>query len=89
MKILEYGVMGKAVVAPDLENIREVLSHGETALLFELDNISALAQAIQQLVRDFQLRTQLGDSLRKHILANHTWTRNAERILEIYHQITA
>ena len=89
MKIFEYGVMGKAVVAPDMENIREVLRHGETAYLFEPENITALAQAIQELVGNPQWRTQLGNTVRQHILANHTWTKNAERIVEIHDRITS
>ena len=34
MKILEYMGMGKAVVAPDMENIRDLLSHGSDGILF-------------------------------------------------------
>jgi glycosyltransferase involved in cell wall biosynthesis len=89
MKILEYGAMGKAIVAPDLENIRDMLVHGETALLFEHGNMSALTRAIQDLVDDPQLRIRLGDSVRRHVLSNHTWTKNGERIMAIYDQIVS
>jgi glycosyltransferase involved in cell wall biosynthesis len=87
MKIFEYGIMGKVIVAPNQENIRDVLTHGETALLFEPGNTDALILTIQELCKDDALRIRLGIAARKHILANHTWTKNAERILEIYHQI--
>jgi glycosyltransferase involved in cell wall biosynthesis len=89
MKIFEYGAMGKAIIAPDLENIREVLRHEETAYLFELDNIAALAQAVQALVSNPQFRTQLGDAVRQYILAHHTWIRKAEKIVEVHHQIVS
>jgi glycosyltransferase involved in cell wall biosynthesis len=89
MKICEYGAMGKAIIAPNLENIRDVLVHGETALLFEPGNMPALAQALQTLMDDPHLRIQLGNAARKHILANHTWARNAERIMAIYHQVVS
>jgi glycosyltransferase involved in cell wall biosynthesis len=87
MKIFEYGAMGKVIVAPDQENIRDTLTHGETAFLFESGNTQALISAIQELTRDDQLRARLGDAARQHILTHHTWTRNAERILNIYRQI--
>ena len=87
MKIFEYAVMGKAIVAPDQENIRDVLTHGETAILVESENPATLVQAVQELVRDERLRDQLGNAARKHILSRHTWAKNAERILEIYQQI--
>ena len=89
MKIFEYGAMGKAIIAPDLENIRDVLTHSETAFLFEPGDIAALTQAIQVLVNDTQLRVRLGNSVQQHILKNHTWAKNAERIIEIYNKITS
>lgn len=87
MKILEYGAMAKPIIAPDIETVRDMVQHGVTAFLFEPENIPAMAQAIQELAGNAQLRAQLGDSARRHILANHTWTKNAERIMEIYQQI--
>lgn len=89
MKILEYGAMGKAIVAPDLENIRDVLTHGKTALLFEPGSLSTLFQALDELVGNERLRSQLGSAARNHVLANHTWARNAERIGLIFSQITS
>ncbi len=89
MKIFEYGAMGKAIIAPNLENIREVLVHAETALLFEPGNMSALTRAVQELVSDEHLRNQLGSAVQRCILANYTWTRNAERIIEIYNQVVS
>lgn len=87
MKILEYGAMGKAIVAPDLKNIRDILSDGHTALLFEPGNTRALFQAIERLASSRALRDRLGKAAREHILRNHTWARNAERIMEIYARI--
>jgi len=87
MKIFEYAAMGKAIVAPDQENIRDALTHGETALLVKSDNPATIVQAVKDLVRDERLRDQLGNAAREHILSTHTWNKNAERILEIYEQI--
>lgn len=89
MKVLEYGAMGKAIVAPNQENIRDILAHGETALLFEPHNTDALVQAVQELVKDEQLRVRLGKSARQHILSKHAWNKNAERIVEIYREAIA
>ncbi|RME46651.1 MAG: glycosyltransferase family 1 protein [Caldilineae bacterium] len=88
MKIFEYGAMGKAIVAPNQENIRDVLTHGETAYLFEKENLDALVQAVLELVDNVPLRRQLGHAVQKHILQNHTWDENAKRILNIYRQVT-
>jgi glycosyltransferase involved in cell wall biosynthesis len=89
MKILEYGAMGKAIVAPDQVNIRDVLTHGENAFLFESDKPEALANAVEEVAKDKDLRGRLGLAAQEHILANHTWTRNAQRIIDIYQYITS
>jgi len=88
MKIFEYAAMGKPIIAPDQENIRDVLTHGETALLVKSENPTSIVQAVKELVRDEQLRIELGQAARKHILSTHTWNKNALRIQEIYQQIT-
>jgi glycosyltransferase involved in cell wall biosynthesis len=87
MKLLEYGAMGKAVIAPDLEAIRDIFRHGETAYLVEPGSVPALAHAIQQLATNTQLRAQLAQAARQHILSTHTWKKNAERIVELYSRI--
>ncbi len=42
---------GKAVIAPDQPNIREVLEHGRTALLFDPDSPEAMWQGVETLAR--------------------------------------
>ena len=81
MKVLEYMAAGKAVVAPACEPIRELVRDGETGLLFEPLDEESLAGALLRLVRDPQLRRRLGENARRHILTNHTWTKNAEEVL--------
>ena len=81
MKVLEYMAAGKAVVAPACEPICEVVRDGETGLLFEPLDADSLAGALLRLVRDPQLRRRLGEGARRHVLASHTWTKNAEAVL--------
>jgi glycosyltransferase involved in cell wall biosynthesis len=88
MKLLEYGVMGKAIVAPDLEAIRDIFRHGENAYLVEPGNAAALASAIVEVVNNAALRMKLAANVQRHILTNHTWRSNAEKITAIYHQIS-
>jgi len=87
IKIFAYGAMGKAVVAPDFEPVKEVSQHEESILLFKPLNVKDFANSIARLARDPSLRKSLGDNLRRHISKNHTWQKNAERILKIYETI--
>ncbi len=83
-KLFEYMAMGKAIVASALDQIAEVLGHGRTALLVKPGDPGELAQAIERLLADAQLRFELGRNARESVLARHTWRQNARRVLAYY-----
>jgi glycosyltransferase involved in cell wall biosynthesis len=83
-KLFEYMAMGKAIAASALDQIAEVLEHGRTALLVKPGDPDELAQAIQRLAVDAQLRMKLGRNARNMALTNHTWQQNARRVLAYY-----
>ena len=87
-KIFEYMAMGKGIVASRLGQIGEVLADGETALLVEPGNVPELANAIVKLVDSRDLRARLGARARDVAVQNHTWRRNAERVLQAYDDLT-
>jgi glycosyltransferase involved in cell wall biosynthesis len=83
-KLFEYMAMGKAIAASALDQIADVLEHERTALLVEPGDPRGLADAIQRLAADSQLRMELGRNARKTALARHTWRQNARRVLAYY-----
>ena len=86
--LFEYMGLGKAIVAPALPPITDSLEHEETALIFEPLSRQALAAHIEKLVRDSDLRAQLGICARQTALSRHTWDHNARQIIELYTRIT-
>jgi glycosyltransferase involved in cell wall biosynthesis len=73
---------GRAIVAPDQENIREILSDGETALLFDPSRPEAMWQAILRLAGDADLRHRLGAAAAAEIARRDlTWSGNARRVV--------
>jgi glycosyltransferase involved in cell wall biosynthesis len=80
MKLLEYMAMGKAVVAPDLPNIRDVLSDGVEGLLFEPGSASSLAARLTNL-EDPIFRASLGRGGRRSAETDRNWFSNARRVL--------
>jgi glycosyltransferase involved in cell wall biosynthesis len=89
LKIFEYMAAGRAIVAPDQENIREVLRDGETALLFDPARPEAMWQAILRLARCAALRQRLGSAARAEIVRrDYTWAGNARRVVGLAHQST-
>ncbi len=84
LKLFEYLQLGRAIVAPDTENIREVLTHGRDALLFDPAEEGALEKALLRLCADATLRAELGCSARQTITSRSlTWDSNAQRVVAI------
>ncbi|HJT66767.1 MAG TPA: glycosyltransferase [Pyrinomonadaceae bacterium] len=83
-KIFEYMAMGKAIVASRLGQIGEVLTDDETALLVTPGSTDELAGAIVRLVKSNDLRVRLGANAREAAVREHTWTHNAQRVLDAY-----
>lgn len=83
-KLFEYMAMGKAIAASALDQIADLLEHERTALLVRPGEPSELAEAIQRLAADPQLRIELGRNARETALAHHTWRQNARRVLAYY-----
>jgi len=81
LKVFEYMAAGRAIIAPDQPNLREVLEHGRTALLFDPAAPGALWEAIGRLAADGALRARLGEAARAEVLARGlTWAGNARRV---------
>jgi glycosyltransferase involved in cell wall biosynthesis len=88
MKVFEYLAMGKAVIAPSVEPVLEVLREGETGLLIPPGDASAMAGKILELAADSDKRRRLGQAGREHVVKNHTWDRNAATIIEIHARLS-
>ena len=87
-KIFEYMAMGKGIVASRLGQIGEVLVDGETALLVEPGNVGELKEAIVKLIENEDLRRRFGIQARDVAEREHTWTHNAQRVLDEFKSLT-
>jgi glycosyltransferase involved in cell wall biosynthesis len=74
-KLYEYMAIGRPIVASRLEQLEQVLSHGETALLVPPADAEALARAIVELAADPKRARTLGRAARATACERHTWTR--------------
>jgi glycosyltransferase involved in cell wall biosynthesis len=90
LKLFEYMALGGAIVAPATANIREVLSNGEDALLFNPNDAAAFDAALEQLCDDAALRERLGRAARATLeRKGFTWADNARRIVALGEEILA
>lgn len=90
LKLFEYMALGRAIVAPDQPNIREVLSDGEDALLFSPGEHRSLESCLDRLANDPSLRQALGERARASLRRfDFTWRRNAERVITLARRMHA
>jgi glycosyltransferase involved in cell wall biosynthesis len=89
LKVFDYMAARCAIVAPARPNVREILSDGVTALLFDPDAPGAFASAVDRLAGDPALRARLGQAAFAEIQARgFTWEDNARRIAGIAGTLT-
>lgn len=90
LKLFEYMGLGRAIVAPDQPNIREVLTHGVDALLFRPEDQASFREAINQLCSDVPKRLRLGKAALASVRNTPlTWAHNAARVGEWARTLTA
>lgn len=88
LKLFEYLAMGRAIVAPASPNIREVLTDGENAVLFDPNQSDGMSRAIERICSDAGLRRRVADGARKTIVRRKlTWDNNAERVVELFESL--
>jgi glycosyltransferase involved in cell wall biosynthesis len=81
MKLLEYMAMERAVVAPRLDNIEDVVADGHNGLLFRTGDAGDLAARLSALAADPARRAALGRAARVSIEEGRTWTQIARQVL--------
>lgn len=82
MKIFEYGILGKAVVAPDNIPVRDAMVHLQDGYLID-NNPDSLQKAFEYLFNHPKEMKEMGASFRNKILENFTWKKQAEMILNL------
>lgn len=85
LKIFEYMALRRAIIAPSVPNIREILTNEKDALLFEETDQQSLKEAVLRLGADPSLRSELGKAAYKTLTArDYTWSGNARRITSMF-----
>jgi PEP-CTERM/exosortase A-associated glycosyltransferase len=84
LKPLEAMAMGIPVLASDIGGHAEIVSDGETGLLFKAESPESLVEQAGRLGRDPELRRHLGAGGRRWVESERTWERIVARYLPIY-----
>lgn len=84
MKPIEALAMGKAVVTSNVGALEELIQNGETGLLYEKSNNTALADALDRLILDPSFAGRLGRNGREWVLSERRWAHTSERAMRAW-----
>jgi glycosyltransferase involved in cell wall biosynthesis len=80
VKIFEYGAMQKAIVAPNVIPVTDVMKHHVHGLLIS-DSTEELTNALRFLLDQPNEGLRMAESFHKKVMAEHTWAYVAKQIL--------
>jgi glycosyltransferase involved in cell wall biosynthesis len=90
LKLFEYMALGRAIIAPDQPNLREILTQDGDALLFDPEDEASFFSALQRLSGDAGLRARLGAAARRSVEQTpFTWAENARRVEVLARELLA
>ena len=81
---MEAAAMGLPTVGSDIRGNRQVISDGETGLLVPVRDADRIADAVERLVDDGELRSSMGEAARQRAAAEFDQQRVIDRTLDVY-----
>ena len=87
-KMFDYMREGVPFVAPDFVlEIKRIVEEGDCALLVDVSNPKAIADAILELLRDSERARQLGENGKKLVQEKYNWNHDEAQLLRIFTQL--
>lgn len=81
IKLYEYMAAGKAIVASNVGQIRDVIQDGVNGLLYDPNDLHSLESMLCKAITNDSLRQSLGSQARKNFKEKHTWKKRVESLL--------
>jgi len=85
--LLEAMASGLSPVASEIGGVVDLIKNGKTGLLFPPEDSQTMADKIQFLLNNPEVRVRIGQKARTHVLENYTFDRVAEQYCQLYENI--
>ena len=89
LKPFEAMAMERALIVSDVPPLREIVTPGETGLVFRPQDAGHLAEVIEGALDDPELRARLGRQAREWVVSSRTWAHNGVRYRQLYERLGA
>lgn len=87
VSVLEAMASGKPVIVSSVGGLKEIVKNGETGLYTNPDSAQELADKMELLLQNDELRQRLGNNARNEVLDKYSWKKSIEIMVDIYHQV--
>jgi PEP-CTERM/exosortase A-associated glycosyltransferase len=89
LKPLEAMAMRKVIVVSSVDALKDIVTHGQTGLVFEKGNIQDLADKLEQVVEDKDLATRLSNNSLQWVREQRPWDRAADQVAATYEDVVS
>jgi glycosyltransferase involved in cell wall biosynthesis len=87
IKVLEYMVSSRPLIASNMPIVRELVREDVDALLFSPNDPQDLARQVLHLLNDYNLSKRLADSATERALTNFTWHEAQKKLVKVYDKL--
>ncbi len=85
--VIEASACELPVVVSDAGGLPEVVRDGETGIVVERENVTALQAALKRLVLNRELRNRMGQAGRAHVEREYAWDSCVDRMIACYDEL--
>jgi glycosyltransferase involved in cell wall biosynthesis len=89
LKLFEYGAAGLPVIAADRGEIGHCIRDGATGVPYRSGDAEALSEGLARVLGDRAGAARMGEALRSHVTAEHTWAGNARTVVDVADRLRA
>lgn len=87
VSVVEAMAMEVPVVVSDAEGFKEVIEDGKTGFVVSSGGIETIAEKLERLILDTDLRRTLGKAGRKRVEKLYDWEKNVDAMEKLYKQL--
>ena len=85
---MEASYIGRAIITTDVPGCRDAVINNKTALIIPAKNSIKLSEAIERLIRDNELRNNLGINASIHAKKNFSLIKIVNQHIALYHLLS-
>lgn len=89
LKLFEYMATGNTILASMVGQLSEWIDDNRNGLLIPPGNASMMAEGIERLIRDSDLRSRLGKNARDDAVQKHSWDKYLIDLEDLFYSVLA